>query len=547
MSADEPQVRFRIDASIEPRWGWTLGELARQYLLRDGATGWYAWITDAEASVAMALRYIDSPTIDRVRRYVKAKDGLDLDPAEISTIIERFARLGLLDEGQSPDEIRSRQRRSRRTAYIGTQVAALRSMVEYLAEESPHYSSSIRQHCGGEVPDIRSLDDIRLLPRLSKATFRTEMVKIHTTALTQNRDAYPTSWATSSGTSGNRVQTLTDPNRQKRFVSDCTWQFMADTIPTAKMTKSCVLTTPVCSGTECHMDINRPLEERLISDGRRLILNSFASPAVVPDTTLQKIGAELETFRPNVLRGAASYLAAYARYSMRTGATPPPLDAVVLGWELNSRLHVKLLEDVFQCPVIDEWGATEMMPIATRCPDGNYHVADEHYIEVVRNGEPVAPGEIGQILVTSLRRHATPLLRYEIGDLARAGDPDGCPCGEPTQIFATIEGRARDVVVSATGYPVTARGVDDVVAGLDEPRRGIRYYSLVQTGPEEFRFLYVPDGEAKPAEEKLLYDDLVELLTTESVSIERTREIFPSNSGKFRLAYQDPQVREVTW
>lgn len=546
MPNDEPLARFRVDASIEPRWGWTLSELDRRFLLRDAQTGWHAWISDTEASVAMAMRYITEPTIDRVRRYALAKDQIELDEAAITRIAERFAALGLLEEGKSVEEITGLQRAERRFTYQAGQVAALRDMVAHLAAQSPYYSEAIRAH-SGDVPEITSLDDIRLLPRLPKAVFRTEMVRLHTASVTENRDAYPTSWATSSGTSGNRVQTLTDPHRQKRFVSDCTWQVLADTIPTATSTRSVVLTTPVCSGTECHMDINRPIEERLISDGRRLILNSFGSPAVVPDSTLAAIDEEVRWYRPNVLRGAGSYLAAYARYLKRKGDVPPPVDYVVLGWELNSTLHMRLLEEVFGCPVVDEWGATEMMPISTRCPEGNYHVADEHYIEIVRGGVPVAPGEIGQILVTSLRRHATPLLRYEIGDLARAGDPDGCPCGEPTQIFASIEGRARDCVVSAAGEPVTPRGVDNVVAGMDKPREGILYYSLVQIAPDKFRLLYAPERGFGPEDEQVLQRDLAELLATTDVTLERSREIYPSNSGKFRLSYQDPEVREITW
>jgi phenylacetate-CoA ligase len=547
MSSEPKHRKLRKNVSIEPRWTTTLAGMECRYILRDGSTDWYTWATEQEAVFAMSLRYLQEPTDDRIQRYASNRHGLRFEKSTIDTLFGVFERYGFLEEMRSKDEIRIVQQAERRRIYDGKQLDALRSVIGWLSTESPYYSAAFREYCGGDVPEMTSMDDLRKLPRLSKAKFRSEMANIHPRALAGNRDAFPTSWATSSGTSGNRVQTLTDPQRQKRFVSDCTWQFVADSLPTAQTTKSCVLTTPVCSGTECHMDINRPLEERLISDGRRLILNSFISPAVAPKRALEQIAAEISEFQPNVLRGAGSYLAAYARYLQRNGLTPPKLDFIVLGWELNSRIHARLLEKVFGCRVIDEWGATEMMPISSQCRFGNFHVADEHYIEIVREGKPVRPGQVGQILVTSLRRHATPLIRYEIGDLARpAAGP--CRCGDPSQIFASIEGRARDCVFSVSGEPITPREVDNVISG-ETPREGIEYYSLVQQGPRTYKLIYVASDQCPDSLESELRGELLELLGGLSAELrfERTKEIYPSNSGKFRLAYHEDADVKYDW
>ena len=58
------------------------------------------------------------------------------------------------------------------------------------------------------------------------------------------------------------------------------------------------------------------------------------------------------------------------------------------------------------------------------------HVPEDHLlVEVLDDGGvSVAPGEKGELVVTTLRREAMPLIRYRIGDVT-AMVPEPCPCG----------------------------------------------------------------------------------------------------------------------
>ena len=60
-----------------------------------------------------------------------------------------------------------------------------------------------------------------------------------------------------------------------------------------------------------------------------------------------------------------------------------------------------------------------------------HHVVGEGYIvEVLKDGRPAAPGEIGEVVVTDLNNYCLPFIRYRIGDLAEALDPnETCACG----------------------------------------------------------------------------------------------------------------------
>ena len=98
---------------------------------------------------------------------------------------------------------------------------------------------------------------------------------------------------------------------------------------------------------------------------------------------------------------------------------------------------------MFEAPVSLGYGLNEIGIIAACCPEtGRYHVHDEHcLIEIVDDeNRPVAAGEFGRILVTTLTNFAMPLIRYDTGDIAEALDGP-CPCGRTLPSFGEVPGR----------------------------------------------------------------------------------------------------------
>lgn len=71
-------------------------------------------------------------------------------------------------------------------------------------------------------------------------------------------------------------------------------------------------------------------------------------------------------------------------------------------------------------------------------------------VEILRDGRPVAPGETGRVVVTILRDRTMPLIRYDLGDVARL-DAEPCPCGRTTLRLDALLGRTSEVVRTGSG------------------------------------------------------------------------------------------------
>ena len=109
------------------------------------------------------------------------------------------------------------------------------------------------------------------------------------------------------------------------------------------------------------------------------------------------------------------------------------------------------IEQAWNARVFDHHGMTEIGPRTSECPEapGGLHVLEGDYIvEVIDPAtcQPVAPGTIGELVVTNLGRWGSPLVRYRTGDLVRV-DPQPCPCGRTfTRLAGGILGRTDDMV-----------------------------------------------------------------------------------------------------
>jgi phenylacetate-coenzyme A ligase PaaK-like adenylate-forming protein len=187
-----------------------------------------------------------------------------------------------------------------------------------------------------------------------------------------------------------------------------------------------------------------------IASIRRLRRLNQAAPPMCDVSFLQplkRLLRELEGFQPTVLATYPSEALALAQERV-SGRLHIDLQQVWTGGETLTAATRAFVQDAFHCPVLDSYGASEFLSIASQCEHGRLHVnADWVILEPVDgDGKPVQPGEFGvTTLLTNLANRVQPLIRYDLGDQVAIA-PDACACGSalPT---VTVRGRCDDALV----------------------------------------------------------------------------------------------------
>jgi phenylacetate-CoA ligase len=155
---------------------------------------------------------------------------------------------------------------------------------------------------------------------------------------------------------------------------------------------------------------------------------------------------------------------ALAEAALADAGRKVPLEQIVtFGERLDQRTRA-LAREAFGARMIGIYGCEEASWIALECPaaEGALHLlSSAHILEIVRqDGGPCAPGEPGRVLLTPLRSHAMPLVRYELGDIAEwAAEPESgtCACGMALPLIAEVHGRERSFLRLADGSLRLAR------------------------------------------------------------------------------------------
>jgi phenylacetate-CoA ligase len=129
------------------------------------------------------------------------------------------------------------------------------------------------------------------------------------------------------------------------------------------------------------------------------------------------------------------------------------------------------IEAAWDARVIDHWGMTEIASLAIESEDrpGGMYLLETECIGEILNPDtlnPVAAGEIGELVITNLGRLGSPLIRYRTRDLVQQStDPD--PAGRQlTWLEEGILGRSDDMVI-VRGNNVFPSSIEAVVREID--------------------------------------------------------------------------------
>ena len=183
---------------------------------------------------------------------------------------------------------------------------------------------------------------------------------------------------------------------------------------------------------------------------RRVFVPAFE----MSDEKIARFVKKLKAYKPVLIDGYAesfNFLALYMRNNKLEGLHPKGIVSSAQYLPDQSR---QIIEENFKCGVFDKYGSREFSGIAYECDahQGHHIVAESYIVEVIKDGRPAKPGELGEIVVTDLNNYCMPLIRYRLGDLGAALDnSEKCPCGRGLPRIGRIEGRTQAIVFAANG------------------------------------------------------------------------------------------------
>jgi phenylacetate-CoA ligase len=181
------------------------------------------------------------------------------------------------------------------------------------------------------------------------------------------------------------------------------------------------------------------------------------------------------------------------------------LRKVIFGAERHSealRRNIKEYlgaEDTFDIP-----GLTELYGPGTglECPahEGIHYWADYYILEIIdpETLKPSPPGEVGEMVVTTLRKEAAPLIRYRTRDLTRL-IPGRCSCGNILPRHDKILGRSDDMFI-IRGVNIYPGQIDHVLSQAS--RVGSEFQVFLERGADGKDYLTVRVERAEGADPK---------------------------------------------
>jgi phenylacetate-CoA ligase len=285
-------------------------------------------------------------------------------------------------------------------------------------------------------------------------------------------------------------------------------------------------------------ELRRRFRHRLVRDyvWRERILPSFGQAGTAPASELMDEYLDsIAEWRPATLKGLPMLLYVLARHAASRGRVFPGIRRIRPAGGKFSKVMANTAEKAFGAPVRENYGTGELGTIAFDCVHNRQqHLLGELFVvEFLRDGHPVGPGELSELVITDLRNAASPLIRYRIGDVGRYFTGP-CKCGFEGLLF-TVDGRLQETVVTRADRAVAGTQIIDCLLAREE----IAFAKVIQTGEAEFSVDVVPStpGGDVPPENELA--QMLGNLLEQPVRVRRriARYIAPEVSGKYQLVF----------
>ncbi len=388
----------------------------------------------------------------------------------------------------------------------------LQYIVETAAKQVPYYRDKWK---GIAWSDIRSESDLHLLPTLEKQSIRQNEHSF----IANNQDPKSLWVEKTSGTTGTSLKIY-----YPMSIVPKNWAFLEVMVRNVSgvsidMPRTMMGGRPIVPG-----NTNRPPYWRFNRRWRQLYFSSYH----VSKKTAPGYIAALRKYGTIWMTGYGSAIAALAEGAMEAGVASYPLRSVIVsGDTLQDSMRLSI-EKFFQCKCYNSYGQSEWAGMATECNQGQIHVVPMFGIlEILReDGSPCKPGEVGEIVGTSLLNDAMPFIRYRTGDYAAWAEEQNCSCGNANRIITKLVGRTDDYLVTSDG-----RKIGRLSTAIKRSPT-IHSAQVVQDRPGHAYLLVRPGEGYRSSHATSVSDDIQERIGKFEIEIVEVPEIPKTPKGK---------------
>ena len=259
--------------------------------------------------------------------------------------------------------------------------------------------------------------------------------------------------------------------------------------------------------------------------------NMFLPSFDMSEETLFKHVRKLKKYKPKVIRASPSAAYILAKFMGQEGIDGIGPNAILTTAEKLYDFQREVIESQFGCEIFDGYGSNEIRSIAFECEEHNgYHISAENaIIEFIKNGEHVAPGELGEIVITDLNNYAMPFIRYKVGDVGMPSD-EICSCGRGLPLMKSIEGRLTNFVITPDGRLLSSSFFVDLFKDFGF----IKQFQVIQETKNNVIIKIVGEPKNEGGNKNLL-NYIQENIKDMNIVIDYVEWIPPARSGKLQL------------
>ena len=389
------------------------------------------------------------------------------------------------------------------------QMQKLKKLVRHAYATVPYYKKLFDKN-KIKPSDINTLEDFKKIPLIDKSTVLLNLEKL------KSSKRYKLIKHFSGGSTGNKSLVYKD----KRYHELSYGALMRDlhTVGIEPGMKSAWIWGDTLKNQPF---IKKFLHELSFKLNRRIMFNVFKfTDADLKDWLENKFNK----FKPDYIYGYAGVIYDIAKFVKDNKIKLVPIKKIITTSErLEQR---KFIESVFKCPVIDQYGCSEVITIAIEDKNQVMHSSDDFVLVEVNSHN--------EVLLTPLESYGMPLLRYKVGDVGLINKARKSHPKYPFKEFNIIIGRIYEFLINQNNEKISGGLIKQQVEDED---LSIREWQLVQKSIDKVELNIVCDEFTNQKSIERLKQIVQDILNCSNIKVNKLKR-FPIEPNGKRIAFK---------